>query len=209
MLPWIDLQREEFSMEEGDEEYWTPRAMQWGNEYLDALEDFDKVIRAVGNATPEPRWMKADTYRTLEEIGLREKLRQVTNDIDDLERRRGTLKIKATEAGSLKALLFEQGEALEEAVLKTMKLMGFSANRYRDAVSEFDAVLECPEGRCIGEVEGKDNKPINIDKFRQLMSNVHEDFGRKEVAEMAKPVLFGNAYRLTPPHELTTLRRNA
>jgi len=31
--------------------------------------------------------------------------------------------------------------------------------------------------------------------------NIHEDFARDEIDEPAKGVLFGNAYRLTPPEE--------
>jgi hypothetical protein len=64
--------------------------------------------------------------------------------------------------------------------------------------SEFDAVFISPEGRCLGEAEGKDNKAINIDKFSQLERNLQEDFVREEVEEYAKGVLFGNAYRLQP-----------
>ena len=85
-----------------------------------------------------------------------------------------------------------------------MSLMGFEANSYRDADSEFDAVLECPEGRCIGEVEGRDNKAIGIDKMRQLEVNILEDFERDEVSQLAKGVLFGNAFRLTPPSDRPT-----
>lgn len=62
-------------------------------------------------------------------------------------------------------------------------------------------VFECDEGRLIGEAEGKDNKAINVDKLRQLSMNVHEDLQRDEVSEPAKPVLFGNAFRLQPIEE--------
>lgn len=47
-------------------------------------------------------------------------------------------------------------------------------------------------------MEGKDNRAINIDKFSQLERNVQEDFARGDVADYAKGVLFGNAYRLVP-----------
>jgi hypothetical protein len=57
-------------------------------------------------------------------------------------------------------------------------------------------VFVSPEGRFIGEVEGKDNRSINIDKFSQLERNLNEDFARDGVDQFAKGVLFGNAYRL-------------
>lgn len=81
-------------------------------------------------------------------------------------------------------------------------------SQFDNGESEFDAVFESKEGRLIGEAEGKDNKPINIDKLRQLAMNIHEDLERDEVNDPAKPVLFGNPYRLQPidtrPEPFTT-----
>ncbi len=84
-----------------------------------------------------------------------------------------------------------------------MKLMGFKANRFREADSEFDAVLECFDGRCIGEVEGRDNRAIGIAKMRQLQDNIFDDLDRSDVSEPAKGILFGNAFRLSLPSERT------
>ena len=58
-------------------------------------------------------------------------------------------------------------------------------------------VFESPDGRLIGEAEGKDNKAVNVDKLRQLQMNIHEDLLRDSVTTPAKPVLFGNAHRLS------------
>ena len=64
------------------------------------------------------------------------------------------------------------------AILEALRLLGFQANNYKDAESEFDAVFEAPEGRFLGEAEGKDNAQVNIDKMRQLEMNIQEDFAR-------------------------------
>ncbi len=72
---------------------------------------------------------------------------------------------------------------------------------YDDGKSEFDIIFESEEGRFIGEAEGKDNSAINVTKFRQLESNIHEDYERDEVIVHAKGVLFGNPFRLVPPNE--------
>ncbi len=53
----------------------------------------------------------------------------------------------------------------------------------------------------IGESEGKDTSAIDITKFRQLESNIGEDFERDEIEERAKGLLFGNGFRLTLPSE--------
>ena len=102
---------------------------------------------------------------------------------------------------SLRALLYGAGGGLERAIARAMTLMGFEASHYRDGDSEFDVVLECSEGRCIGEAEGRERRAVGIDKMRQLQSNILEDLARHEVKEPAKAVLFGNAHRLLPPDE--------
>jgi hypothetical protein len=55
--------------------------------------------------------------------------------------------------------------------------------------------------RMIGESEGKDSSAIDITKFRQLETNINEDFSRDEVTAPAKGILFGNAFRFTAPNE--------
>lgn len=88
---------------------------------------------------------------------------------------------------------------MEYTILDALKILGYKTTQYKDSESEFDVVFESKEGRLIGEAEGKDNKAINIDKLRQLEMNIHEDFSREEVEEMAKGELIGNAFRLTSP----------
>jgi hypothetical protein len=82
-----------------------------------------------------------------------------------------------------------------------LRLFGFTAEPFKESDSEFDVVFESVEGRLIGEAEGKDNKAVNIDKLRQLSMNIHEDLQRESVAAPAKPVLFGNGFRLQPLQE--------
>ena len=206
-LPWVCLEKEEYITDEyeddeGEIKYlWTPVAKSWGNRFLNALSSIDQALKSQSDRTPTPQWVQSDTYKTEEEITLSEELLDIRSQIAELERKNEDKVAKLADAGSLKALLFEQGVPLEIAVLKAMRLMGFRANRYRDSESEFDAVLECPQGRCIGEVEGRDKKAISIEKMRQLEINILEDLNRDEVSEPAKAVLFGNAYRLTPSLE--------
>lgn len=51
----------------------------------------------------------------------------------------------------------------------------------------------------IGESEGKDSSAIDISKFRQLESNIGEDFEREDIDQPAKGLLFGNGFRLSSP----------
>ena len=104
-------------------------------------------------------------------------------------------------AGAYRGLLFEKGKPLENVIIEALRLLGFTAAPFRESDSEFDVVFESDEGRLIGEAEGKDNKAVNIDKLRQLSMNIHEDLQRETVTAPAKPVLFGNGFRLQPLSE--------
>ena len=206
-LPWMDLFREEFlteeleSPEDKDGEEWTSEAKAWGKKLCDALEALDQTIRSQASNTPAPQWVDANEFQTLKEATLINELEHVRNEIARLGEQQTELEAEIRDAGSLKPLLYEQGIPLEHAVLEAMRLMGFQASSYRDSDSEFDVVLECPEGRRIGEVEGRDRRAIDINKMRQLEVNIREDFSREEVSVPAKPILFGNAFRLVPPLE--------
>ena len=62
----------------------------------------------------------------------------------------------------------------------------FKAENFDDGKLELDQVITSPEGvRFIGECEGKDNKQIDITKFRQLSDSLNEDFERENVNEKA------------------------
>ena len=214
VLPWVDFYRQEFFSgkredEDGEDtdddveekQTWTPKAIEWGEKYLKTLESLDNTIRSQSETTPIPQWAQDDKFRTNQETALSVELVQIQTKISDLEKKREKVEEQLANAGSLKRLLFEQGHALENAILEAMRLMGFVAKTYRDSDFEFDVVLECSEGRYIGEVEGRDSKPISIDKMRQLEVNIHEDLSRDEVSDPAKGILFGNAYRLSPPSD--------
>ncbi len=206
-LPWIDLYREELcssirTPQHGDPEFtWTKHGQEWGSLYLGALTALDTALRSPTLTTPTPQWAKSESFKTSKEALLCERLRQIDAELSELRQQREELELDVVEAGKTRRLLFEQGRPLEDAVLEAMSILGFKASRYRDSESEFDVILESPEGRCIGEVEGRDNRAINIDKIRQLNSNIGEDLEREDVTEPAKAVLFGNAHRLTAPSE--------
>ena len=84
--------------------------------------------------------------------------------------------------------------------IKALQILGYEAENYDDGELELDQVITSPEGfRFIGECEGKDEKQINIGKFRQLTDAMREDFERDEIEEKAYGILFGNPQRLISP----------
>ena len=153
------------------------------------------------SVTPPPDWASDPTYRIEREDKLEADIRATSSKIETLQAEQRTLEGELKQVGALRRLLYEQGQQLEEAILDALMLFGFEAGSYRDADSEVDAVFTSAEGRFLGEAEGRDRRPIDISKLRQLTQNVREDFERDEVEVHAKGVLFGNPHRLRPPDE--------
>jgi hypothetical protein len=202
-VPNLDVDNDEY-LEEREVDgqtgfYWTSKALAFGGRFVACVVAMADALASEVASTPPPGWAREDTYRLPEEQEIEENIAEITTQVAALDSRRSELKAKLQTAGTLRNLLFEQGKPLESAVLEALELMGFDAKGLREKDSEFDAVFTSPEGRFIGEVEGKDNRAINVDKFSQLERNLNEDFARDEVSEFAKGVLFGNASRLQVP----------
>jgi len=180
--------------------FWTSEALKFGKRLLGTLVALTQAV-ASRSAMPPPVWAQHSSFATAEESQIQVSIAKVTRDIARMQKERTRLEQQMIEAGQLRGLLYETGSRLEHAVREALILFGFSAKNYKESDSEFDVVFESGEGRFIGEVEGKDNRAVNIDKLDQLERNLREDFAREGVTEFAKGVLFGNAERLIPPPE--------
>jgi hypothetical protein len=203
LLPVLNYDEESFLEDtpaDSDDDFtWTKAGIAFGRRLAAAVTGIADSIRADNKLTPPPTWALATEYRLREEPEIESQISEKTRLVSQLQEERTALQQKLKEAGVLRGLLYETGRPLEHAVLEGLRLMGFTADRHAEGDSEFDAVFTSPEGRFLGEAEGKDNRPINIDKFSQLERNLAEDFARQEVEAPAKGVLFGNAHRLKEP----------
>jgi hypothetical protein len=180
---------------------WSKRAREIAATLIGEVMALDAALRAGQDVTPPPAWTESPEFTLPRETDLKAHLLRTETAIDHLQQEKQELQsLLATEV-ELKTLLYGTGKRLESAILRALQLLGFEARSYRDSQSEFDAVFESPEGRLLGEAEGKDSKAVNIDKLRQLEMNIQEDFARETVSTPAKGVLFGNAFRLTAPAE--------
>ncbi|MBD2755790.1 hypothetical protein [Spirosoma validum] len=199
-IPAINLP-DSFSKEDNE---WTDEAYIWGKRFKQVLSEISKSLKTTKERTPQPEWSHNEDFNLLGSISTkqliiesRERLLELENNISDLEQ---VLK----EQESLKDLLFETGKALEHAVIKALKILGYFAEGYNDGRLELDQIIISPEGeRFIGECEGKDNKDVDVSKFRQLLDSLNEDFDREEVSEKADGILFGNPQRLIKPSDRT------
>ena len=201
LLPDQDFCPDSFQAETDGEPDWTDEARQFAARFVAAIVALDRALRGTEEATPYPSWATSPQYVLPGEAPLQDELREIGVRLLSIQVEQAAIEQRLKETGSLRNLLFENGKRLEAAVIGALKIMGFSAVPFRDANSEFDVVFECAEGRLIGEVEGKDNKPINVDKLRQLSMNIQEDLQRDDIDVPAKGVLFGNGFRLVSPEE--------
>jgi hypothetical protein len=203
LLPMVDWNSPSLTFVRGKSTYWRKEAVALSKRFIECLISAAEAFRKGGNRTPPPAWVLSQDFSLAGETSIIEEISKCNSKIEELAKNRQELQHKAEEVASLRGLLYETGKPLERAILKALRILGFTAETYSDGESEFDAVFTSPEGRFLGEVEGKDNRAINIDKMTQLERNLQEDFSREGVTEYAKGVLFGNAFRLAEPQQRT------
>lgn len=197
VLPMLDFYNEDFF----DNTKMNDKAKVFAERLLHSWLEIDSALRSAEELTPAPQWSSSPEFELSSEAPIKAKLLEAETRLIEAQKNKEETTDALLEAGSLRALLYEKGVPLESAILKSLKLLGFEAEQYRDASSEFDVVFQSSEGRLLGEAEGKDTKPISIEKLRQLSMNIHEDLARDQVSSPAKGILFGNGYRLQPPKD--------
>ena len=203
LMPYISFADKKYTYkkEEDGEVYWSEEACILGKRIVSSICSLDESIKSSGGSSTAPEWMSQDKYLLPKEEIIRNKLISVENKIEKLQQQKEKYEQDIADESVLKRLIYENGKPLESAVHLALKILGFSVSYFEDSESEFDVIFVSEEGRLLGEVEGKDNKAINIGKLRQLEMNIHEDFSRDEVTEMAKGALIGNAFRFQEPTE--------
>ncbi|MGD0780584.1 MAG: hypothetical protein ABR954_07405 [Dehalococcoidales bacterium] len=200
LLPYINFEGPDFVREtKAGDETWTRKAIQTSKQFITAIIGIDNTLKEECESTTPPEWIINERYILQKELQIKDELQVLDQNIDTIQKQKEQLLQVLNTETEIKRLLYEKGTPLEAVIIKSLRLIGYKASRYRGEDSEFDVVFESEDRRLIGEAEGKDKKAINIDKLRQLEMNIQEDYARDEVTVMAKGVLFGNAYRLLPP----------
>ena len=162
----LDALEESDVLDEEDEEIvWTEKGRVFGHKLISSLCAIDDALKGGIKSTPIPDWATDDTYVLPKEAELQQELLKVEVAQGELAAKNEEIAVSIYEERSLRRLLYENGHLLEKAVLKALQLLGFHAEQYRDSKSEFDVVFQCPEGRFLGEVEGKDDKLSTSTRF--------------------------------------------
>ena len=209
MLPYLKYDYEEFVKTEknhnGDEKQcWTVNALKFGHELIACLIQIATDLNKSAERTPPPKWTNKPGFASSKETKIVESIRAEEKKIADISNEISNLRNQLADELVLKDLLFEQGKPLENAVIRALGILGYKAENYDDGTLELDQIIISPDGyRYIGECEGKNEKDIDITKYRQLSDSINADFARDEVEEKAFGILFGNPQRLTDPDERT------
>jgi hypothetical protein len=199
LLPYFDLTE---MVEEGPDEWeWTDDAVKLGRQVVGQLVAIDRSLRTVTQETPQPDWAQ-DARMPSEVLKLEHEMEELDATLREMEERKITLTEKRAEYSRFIGLLYENGKPLEALVEASLKLLGYSSENLEEGDLEIDHVILGPSGiRMIGETEGRDSAAIDVSKFRQLESNINEDFEREDVDSPAKGILFGCGNRFTEPKE--------
>jgi hypothetical protein len=191
---------------ENDDDYdrnvkWTAADKKLAGILETAFVAVDTECRSETDATVPPDWVSTNEFRLPVETEHEDRISLISNEISKLQEQHQKSIVELDDYKLIKSLLFEKGKSLEVAVRSALQELGFEVTNFKDDESEFDAVFSADGFRFLGEVEGKDDKAINVDKMSQLERNISEDFEKDNVSECALGVLFGNAFRTKAPLE--------
>lgn len=206
-LPKIDFDIPEHYMDTDDDESdetWNEKALQRGLAFKNCIVAIDKALRNGKEKSIKPEWVDSSMFKLKSAEIIKNRINKLKQEIDDRCNRIEKLDAEYEEHNSIQDLLYETGKPLENAVIKALKILGYAAENFNNGDLELDQVITSPDGdRYIGECEGKDNKDIDITKFRQLQDHLNADFEREEVSEKAYGLLIGNPQRLIEPSKRT------
>lgn len=139
-----------------------------------------------------PLWIR--NYLIPGEKELQNKLKKYNNDIQELESKKKQLFTQMEKTISIKKLLYEQDNVLEDAVKDAFVELGFSMRKKGD----IDWVAEADGKEAVVEVTGTD-KPITIDKLRQLLEYVQTEENTDKIPD--KAILVGNHFLNKDPKD--------
>lgn len=194
-LPYVDIEDEQYF--DFNEDNWNQEGIRLGKKLVQAILDIDSRLTQIKPKTISPDWAHLGQYQIQSAEALKKKVAENEKSISNLILHTNNLKKEISDIEEVKDLLYESGERLENAVIKALNLLGFKAENYDDGYLEIDQIIISPEGdRYIGECEGKENKDIDITKFRQLIDSLNEDYAKETTMDRATGILFGNPQRL-------------
>lgn len=164
---------------------------------LNIIVEIDKNLNKEIIKTPKPQWLESNEIYSINiSESIKSELSNIDEEINKLNEKKEELNHNLEKEEQIKDLLFENGKPLENAIIEALRILDYEAKNVYIDNNEIDILAKSPEGDIFCcEAEGKDNKAIDITKFRQLSDNlnIYQDSHQNEPAYA---ILFGNPYRL-------------
>lgn len=162
---------------------------------LNIIVEIDKKLKNIKN--PKPQWLENnDNYSISISESIKSKLANIDEKINKLNENKEELNQNLEKEEQIKDLLFENGKPLENAIIEALRILDYEAENKYIGNNEIDILATSPEGDIFCcEAEGKDNKAIDIAKFRQLLDHIAIYKEHIEYKSNVNGILFGNAYR--------------
>lgn len=163
---------------------------------LNIIVEIDKNLNKEIIKTPKPQWLESNEIYSINiSERIKSKLSNIDEEINNLNEKKEELNHNLEKEEQIKDLLFENGKPLENAIIEALRILDYEAKNVYIDNNEIDILAKSPEGDIFCcEAEGKDNKSIDITKFRQLSDNlnIYQDSHQNEYAYA---ILFCNIYR--------------
>ena len=204
-LPTIDFQHFDFIKKQQylktgiQNVYDEKKLLTLSSQLLYHLIQIDYTLKSYYSLTPPPKWSLYDNFKINTASRIEKDINNLQTRIQKLSQNKIHLEQCLEKERILHRLLFENGKPLEEAVINSLKLIGFKNISYYDKQSQFDIICKSKEGICLGEIESEDHKAIDINAISQLTKRLKEHTKNEKVKTPLKGVIFGNGYRLTEP----------
>ena len=206
VLPAIDFQHPDFikkrqHLKTGLQNvYDEKKLLTLSNQLIHHLTQVDYALKSYYTLTPPPTWSLHDKFKINTASKIEKDISSLQAKLQKLSQKKIHLEQCLEKEKVFHRLLFENGKPLEEAVITSLKLIGFKNTPYYEQ-PQFDVICKSKEGICLGEIESKDNKAIDIKTISQLIKMLKEYIGNKKVKTPLKGILFGNGYRLEYPNK--------
>jgi hypothetical protein len=165
-----------------------------------ALLKFALSLKQARTKEASPAWA-ASGWGTLRETQIEGQLQEIRAELDKLKSSESALVADQASLLEMRALLYSNGFELEGVVRRALRELGLDAQPSDDGKLRIDARFEHDGVVYVCEIEGKDNKAVDINKYRQLMDMCLGEQQRLGEGAQVRGVLIGNGYRLTPPSE--------
>lgn len=170
--------------------------------FVDAVLHTEEHLKYRNPEEKLPDWLDVVDYKTEGELSVIEDLKDIAAQVEELESQKLKKLEHLDDESKWKGLLYLNGTPLEYVVKEALELLEFEVSDYRKEAVEIDVIAQSDKGSFIGEVEGKDNKGVNVNKFRQLQDHLQYTYESEDFEEgIEKGVLFGNGHRLKSPDE--------